>query len=71
MNEKYFLAAYAPIFDEILPIAMAAIERISGSGSVNAVFIPGPTNLRYGSISDGFNISSEILPMTWQAPYLS
>jgi len=46
MNEKYYLADYAPILDDIFPIAMAAIDLISGRGSVSAVLMPGPTNLR-------------------------
>lgn len=43
MNEKYCLAASAPILVAILPIAIAAIDRIYGKGSVNAVLIPGLT----------------------------
>jgi hypothetical protein len=46
MKEKYCLAAYAPIFDDILPIAIAAIDLISDRGSQIAVLIPGPTNFK-------------------------
>lgn len=68
MKEKYCLAASAPILAAILPTAIAAIERIYDKGSHNAVLMPGPTNFKYGSMSEGFKISSEMLPITWQAP---
>lgn len=46
MKEKYCFAELAPIFDEIFPIAIAAIDLISGRGSHRAVLMPEPTNFR-------------------------
>ena len=39
-NLKYCYDSFIPIFAEILPIAIAAIERIYGRGSHKAVLSP-------------------------------
>lgn len=70
-NLKYIYAYLIPILLEIFPMAIAAMHLISESGSQSATFKPVVMILRYGRRSYELEMSSTMLPMTWQAPALS